>query len=371
MLASNSPLDWGLALTFDKSQFDTRSQLLCQTLPEISSDLECLKTHRDLCTHVISSALISIYDSYSNGNISSTVAKVSVCGVLNRAGSCYKRELSGCNTRVKNFMSDYYQMYAADCMGSITDMLPPTYRDSALVSCVMDSFSDTMKNLTQLISSQARDMSSMNSVLDITFSAVKEICQIKTSKSEIDKIVEQFINVENIKPAFDLQCSRIGDLKDMYKNSLSCMKSLTAQTTYCVSLYLKGLFPQKSYIPMEFKTTTAAPSINNYVNMICPGLKGMVDCMFIPLSRCVKGIDTLMDDTVNLMMSDRCKSLANQGQASLNLNPQASVFLQCGMTMSSLFMEEGVIPTSNPNQPISRDLNIPTIILGLICNHGL
>lgn len=76
----------------------------------------------------------------------------------------------------------------------------------------------------------------------------------------------------------------------------------------------------------------------------------MVDCMYMPLSRCVKGIDTLIDDTVDLLMSDKCKSLSNRGQAGVNLMSQASVFIQCGMTMASVFMEEGIIPTGKSNQ---------------------
>lgn len=385
MLISQSPVDWALALTFDKNQFDTKSQLLCQKLPEIATELECLKTHQDFCTSIMSSALPSIYGLYSNGNISSTVAKVSVCGVLNSTGSCYERELSGCSDGVKNFVADYYQIYAADCMGSITDMLPSQYKDSAFVSCALDSFADTIKNLTQIISTQVQNMSSMDSVLDVSFSAAREICQktgifanciverIKTTTSEIDKIMLQFINVNNLKAAMDLQCTRVGDLKDLYKNSQSCLKAMAKQTAYCGSIYLKGLLPQTSYVPVEYRTTTAAPKISNYADMICPGLKGMVDCMYMPLSRCVKGIDTLIDDTVDLLMSDKCKSLSNRGQAGVNLIPQASVFIQCGMTMASVFMEEGIIPTGKSNQSSSGAADTAMMVrkgMDVVCRNA-
>lgn len=60
------------------------------------------------------------------------------------------------------------------------------------------------------------------------------------------------------------------DLKDVYKNSQSCLKAMAKQTAYCGSIYLTSLFPQTAYVPVEYRTTTAAPKITNYADMICP-----------------------------------------------------------------------------------------------------
>ncbi|KAJ8305485.1 hypothetical protein KUTeg_016030 [Tegillarca granosa] len=154
-----------------------------------------------------------------------------------------------------------------------------------------------------------------------------------------------------------------------FATATDCLIDVPLQGQFCGKIYFANLFTTTRFDPTMITTTAALPSVDDNLRRFCPPMKLVVDCTYIPLSRCSRNLTNTMNSVVNMLMTDRCRSYADTiGLRPWDFDISASSMVKCGRVITTQIGKATV--GIGGNFTVGNELETVKQAMAIACRDG-
>ncbi|XP_071138782.1 uncharacterized protein [Mytilus edulis] len=340
---STSPIFRILADNFDKELVRSRMKNVCNLLPGVANDLECLKSATN------NTNVKSCLSQYRSHVTSPSLTLDNLCRAMTSQARCLRQYTTPdiCPSSVVEFyltnelvfIPTYCQSSQNPTMSSGTDT---SYIDSVIFICAWESFHSTLNGVVAELGNPSKNLATIARIFTESLNN-RSICSNRTAFatcvqdryvkpfSEIDSIVARYLNPNLIGSALNQFC----ELR-LSRSEETCLKERDTVTglVFCVgtmSLHLRDLKNRNKDSTQYYSNpnyTTPTPVEPGSVSDICSAIRTVDKCVRIQLQRCSSSLAQTFTNVERQLLSTDCFNAKSKWIENSHFT---SVMMYCGM----------------------------------------
>lgn len=340
---STSPLFRILADNFDKELVRSRMKNVCDLLPGVANDLECLKSATNNTNVKSCLSQYTLHVTHPNltlDNLCRAMTSQSLClRQYTTPDLCPASVLDFYLTNELVFIPTYCQSFTNPTMSSGTDK---SYIDSVILICALESFHSTLNGVAAEFRSSSNNLAAIARIITESFNTMS-FCSNRTAFAscvqdryvkpfrEIDSIIARYLNPNSIGSALNHFCELT-----ISRSEETCLKErdTVIGLVFCggtMSLHLTNLKNRNKdntqyYSNRNYTTPTTVEPGN--VSDICSAVRTVDRCVRIQLQRCSPSLAQTFANVEKQLLTTDCFNAKSKWIENSHFS---SVMMYCGM----------------------------------------